>query len=428
MKLMFILFLILQTVHASLKEIYKEFGYDTPKRMLYARLELFSYNVGHFVFGRWLKKSSFGQMPDPDFCKDCEGMYCTAVSPEKMPVLTNVPRTKPCDPPEGEDPGWEAVSEQLFECLCDPEMELSEKWRTEILESLRNKARTAFDMDIPDARSFLRFQFRACALEDLISNPFEIPYISDCPKFGQEDLSRAEDQITDWIRMDASTRKRIFELETMPCFTEPIAHMIDAITKYYATQDIKPPEVDIDPESGIATLKKPFGYLRAGDEILIDTKYTSDPELLISAVIDLEKVRKDPKFLGYFIDGKTMYIYCASERNVNSVYPQIESLNEPDEPQELRYGGEMIPTTPANTFSYFDQPHVLTRFLQRMQEEETTEVELRKEKPVEKSLFTPEEEEEIVLRLEELHQQLVKNKLSWQNGSHNHEPTHKNDR
>ena len=432
MKLMFALFLILQTARASSNEIFKEFGYDTPKKISYLKLKQWKYDNGHSTFARWLKKGSFGRMPDSDFCENCGGTNCTPLSPEKIPLSRNVSRTIPCDPPEGEDPSWNAISRKLFECLCDPEMELSEKWHTEVLESLRNKMRAAFDMDMPDARSVGMYQFRACVLEDLISEPFEIPHIYNCPGFGQHDISTNEEKIIEWIHMDMRARKLLFELETMPCYTEPIAHMINAITKYYDTQEMAPPEVDIEPESGIATLKKPFGYLRAGDEILIDTKYTDDSELLISAVIDLEEVRKDPKFLGYWVYGETMHIYCASERNVNSVYPQIESLNEPDELQELRFEGAMVPATPEDTFSYFDQPPVLTSFLQRTQKKETTEVEPKKEKPVEKpvekSSLTPEEEEAALSFMKDLHQQIVKGNLSWQNSSRNHGSTRTNGR
>ena len=373
MKLMFTLFLILQTAQASLKEIYKKFGYDTPKEVLDVQLKLENYNRKHFIFKRWLEGGFFGQMAGLNSCKNCRGVYCTPLSPEEMPLLMNVPRTKPCDPPEGQDTDWEDVSKKLFECLCDPEMELSEKWKTRVLEPLRNKARTAFYMDIPDARNVGRFQFRACALEGLISRPFENPYLLDCPGSGEQDLLTGEEKVTEWIQMDMLARKRIFELETIPCYTESIANMVKAITKYHETQELAPPEVDIEPESGIATLKKPFGYLRAGDEILIDTKYTSDSELLISAVMDLEEVRKDPKFLGYFIEKETMHIYCASERNVNSVYPQIESLNEPDEPQELCYEGEMVPAEYIEPFYLvnLNNPDVLAEHLEDLYEEET---------------------------------------------------------
>lgn len=422
MKLIFTLCLILHTVHASLDRIYEQFGYITSGEKRDAQLRIRNYNTGHFVFERWLKKSAFGQIPNPDFCAKCDGTCCAPPSPDDPPLQVNVPRTKLCDPPEGDDPSWGETKEKLFDCLCNPEMQLSDKWHTDVLESLRDKMRNAFNMEIPNAQEVGRYQFRACALEHLISEPFEIPQIFKCSLFGQQELSVAEDKIVEWVRMDMPMKKRIFELETMPCYAEPIAHMANAVLKYYSTRDIEPPAVDIDPETGIATLKQPFSLLKDGDEVLIDIRDISEADLLISAVIELEHLSKDPKFMGYMIDGEEIHIYSASMKNVNFVSPQVESLHQRGKLQELCYDGVMVPAESIAPLRLFERPEMLTVFLKELQE--TLEKENMEKEDLDRLIldgetpfFGEESDEEFIPRPRKVSGQAVRKKSDGQNSS-----------
>ena len=169
---------------------------------------------------------------------------------------------KDCDPPiVTPKTEWNNIRGSLFKCLCNPQTQLSQDWQTVFLENLKDERIKAIengDKTVPNLSALGKYNTRVCQFENMFSESFNIPHISNCVYMGEDDFSVVDVSVIRWLtEMDVPLKKRLFELETMPCFLEPIAEALRSILKYYSTLIVLPPEPMEEEDVRTFVLKEP---------------------------------------------------------------------------------------------------------------------------------------------------------------------------
>ena len=339
--------LILYAVCTDFDEVFNQYGYHTLESRVEAKLKMNCYDEHHSVYNRWLNGGRYGQTAGFT-CDLCGSVHCRRIPTEKMPPETETKNiTQTCRfPTFSQKMPWEDVKKTLFGCLCDPEKRLDVDTLEDFLIAWGEEMGNAIDANeegVPSLDQIGRLYVRQCLVKLITSTPFRIPRFETCAEFGSGDFIGPEGNVVNWLmRMDFPSKKRIIELETMPCFLEAIGGTLRLVLNYYSTLQIDPP-VTLAKYQRIRyiTLKEDFGPLKAGEELIVEVKEIGWSRQLVSAVLDLIDITKEPNYIGYVVKGERMYIYTAVSAETNRILTTVDrtETHKPGGEWKYAYGG-----------------------------------------------------------------------------------------
>jgi hypothetical protein len=361
--------LILYAVCTDFDEVFNQYGCHTLESRVEAKLRMNGYGAFHLVYDRWPNGGRLGQTAGFT-CNFCGSVHCRRIPTGKMPPETEAkPVTQTCRfPTFSQKMPWNDVKKTLFGCLCDPEKSLDVNTLEDFLIAWDQEMGNAIDINeerVPNLDQIGRLYVRQCLVKLITSTPFRMPRQEMCVELGSEELLDPEGKVIRWLTlMDLPSKKRLIELETMPCFLEAIGGALRLVLNYYSTLQIDPP-VTLREFRHITyvTLKRDFGPLKAGEELIVEVKEIKWSRQLVSAVLDLIDITKEPNYIGYVVKGERMYIYTAVSAETNRIVTTVErtETHTPGGEWKHAYGGIIPISKEVGPFGFteYDCPESL---------------------------------------------------------------------